>query len=65
MPAAIPVQRAATESRSLLLSPSAPESTVPVAHLVWPSAFEVIGPFAFLLIAGTLLLEVPVLKGAE
>lgn len=37
---------------------------MPVAHLVWPSAFEVIGPFAFLLIAGTLLLEVPVLKGA-
>ena len=38
--------------------------TVAFAHLVWPSAFEAWGALAFLVIAGTLLLEAPVLKAA-
>jgi len=35
-----------------------------LAHLIWPATFEVVGAYAFLVVAGTLSVQVPVLKFA-
>jgi hypothetical protein len=40
------------------------EATAVFGHLVWPSAFEVFGAWAFVVVVGTLLVQVPVLKFA-